>query len=201
MHKLLILLIPAILVTACSKHQQDYVSGYDWQSARLVDLPWEMGRTLIGTGDRFDYDDYVRNHHSNWSYIEHALGYWLFTDKSYIPKSSTNHVYTVDDPQSIVPQYIAIDHQSCRLKDGMYWYELHVGDGVVQARTSWKGHAPQLRLTVLGMDDYNHDGFMDVKMKRELSGSARPQEVLVVSRKSPDGRFYVVEHLESDVRL
>lgn len=83
----------------------------------------------------------------------------------------------------------------------MYWYELHTSNGVVQARTSWKGSMPQLRLTVTGIDDFNQDGFMDVKVRRELPGSARPEGELVLSRKSPDGQFYVVEHLESDARL
>ena len=100
----------------------------------------------------------------------------------------TNRVYWIDDPASIVPQYTAIDHESCRLKDGEFWYELEISNGIVQPRTSWKGSEPQLKLIRLGTGDFNKDGYMDVKVRCELPGSAYPTEELILSKKTAGGR-------------
>jgi hypothetical protein len=186
----------------------------------LEDLPWEMGATIIGTQVWFHYDEYIQEHFPDWNYVQHALVRNSFPFESHLIDKQTgkpsttpicefcndevpciNRVYWIDDPASIVPEYTAVDHQSCRLNDGEYWYELHASNGVVQANTRWKGSSPQLKLTRLETGDFNQDGYMDVKVQRDLPGSACPTEVLILSRKTPKSQFYVVEHLGSDVRM
>jgi hypothetical protein len=55
-----------LTLTGCNSTKpitHDYVSQYDFTTARLVDLPWEMGAAIVGSSSSFDYDEYVREHH------------------------------------------------------------------------------------------------------------------------------------------
>ncbi len=197
MKNLITTMVALLILTACSRTPQDYVTAYDFTSAPLVDLPWEMGATIVGAGSFFDYDAYVREHHPNWNYVQHQQGDRLFMNKSYVPKDSTNYVYTVDDPSLIIPQYDSVD-DSCRLVDGCLWYELDCIDGVVTTSSnSWF----KLEVEVLEYGDFNQDGFMDVLVRRMLGGSACPREELILSRKTPDGQFYVVDIQSGAIRI
>lgn len=186
-----------LVVSGCQRGAQDYVSDYDFNSALLEDLPWELGAIIIGSGASIDYDAYVKKHHPDWNYVQHQQGRHLFNKLSYVPADCTNHVYTVDDPVSIIPQYDQID-DSCRLSDGNLLHDLECIDGVVRSSTNqWF----KLNVEVLEYNDFNQDGYMDVLVHRMLAGSASPSEELVLSRKKATGQFYVVDILSGAIRI
>lgn len=190
-----------LILTGCNRMEpapKDYVSGYDFKSARLVDLPWEVRSVIMGSSVSLDYNSFVREHYPDWNCVQYELGKNLFYDLSRIPKDSTNPVYTVEDPASIIPKYDSVD-DSCRLADGSLWHELESRDGLVVPSTNRRFFVVSVK--VLDYQDYNKDGYMDVIVFRRLPGSAAPTETLVLSRRKPEGQFDVVEHLDGSVRL
>ncbi len=189
----------ALLLTACVHIPKDHVSDYDFSSAHLEDLPWEMGAAIVGPRASFDYNDYVKEHYPDWNYVQFMLGKRLFEDLSHLSGNGTNSVYVVDNPAGIVPQYESVDAVQCRLKDGVLWYHLCISNDVVTTEPD-RWFNPMLEIKVLGHDDYNHDGFMDVLVWRRLPGSAIPWEELVLSRRGDGDPFYVVEHRDRGCR-
>ncbi|MDF7824685.1 LysM peptidoglycan-binding domain-containing protein [Pontiellaceae bacterium B12227] len=175
-----------ILLSGCSTTKpitQDYVSGYDFTTARLVDLPWEMGAAIVGNNTSFEYLDYVKLNHPDWNCLQYMLGRRLFEEH-------TDKNYNVDDPVSIVPVYNSV-HPKCRLMQGELWREPQVVDGdAVLSTNRWF----VLSVKALEYGDFNRDGYMDVLIHRKLPGSAQPWEELVLSRRASEDRFYVVEH-------
>lgn len=184
-------ILVVMILAGCKPAPKDYVSGYDFTTARLVDLPWEMGGTLIGTPSSFEYDEYVKTNHPNWNFVQHALGGQdlFFLDMS---------IYG-DAPETIVAKYSNIDQETCRLTDGKLMHMLCISNGVVTLEKEDDGF--RLSVEVLEYQDYNEDGYMDVVILRMLPGSAAPRETLVLSRKGPAGPFYVVDRLDGAVRF
>ncbi|VGO11862.1 hypothetical protein PDESU_00409 [Pontiella desulfatans] len=171
----------AILISGCTSHH-DYVSQYDFSSALLEDLPWEMGAPIVGNNTSFEYLDYVRTNHSDWNYVQYHIGRQMMDDLEYGT--------VVNDPADIVPQYDSVDSDSCRLVDGKLWHHLCITNGVVTTETDRRF---QLEVVPIRYDDFNNDGYMDVLIHRFLPGSASPKGELVLSRKQPVGKFHVVE--------
>lgn len=195
----MIAVLMGFMIAGCSVQKQtshDFVSSYDFKTALLEDLPWEMGEAIVGTEAAFDYDDFVRKHHRSWNYVQHWMGEPLFMDLSY----STNDVWVVDDPATVIPQYDRIDSESCRLKGGELWHALYCTNGVVRVDRDGYGMI-NLGVEPLEYGDFNQDGYMDVLVRRVLGGSACPMEELVLSRKQPSGQFYVVEVQRGSVRV
>lgn len=177
---------------------KDYVSEYDFDNALLEDLPWEMAAAIVGPSAVLDYAPFVARHYPDWNYIQYCLGQDRFIDLSYIPAGSTNDIHVVDDPVAVAVEYRAVDPR-CRLTAGELAGELRCVDGVVRLDTNAPQHI-QLSVEVLGYEDVNGDGYMDVLLRRSLPGSACPVEDLVLSRKRLDGMFYVVEITERRIR-
>ncbi len=177
---------------------KDYVSEYDFDNAPLEDLPWEMAAAVVGPSAVLDYVPFVARHYPDWNYIQYCLGQDRFIDLSYIPAGSTNDIHVVDDPAAVAVEYRSVDRR-CRLTGGELAGELQCVDGVVCLDADAPQHI-QLSVKVLGCEDVNADGYLDVLIRRSLPGSACPVEDLVLSRKRPDDLFCVVEVTERRIR-
>jgi hypothetical protein len=191
-------LLAGIFVAGCNSEEpedavavRDYVSAYDFDNAPLEDLPWEMGAAIVGPVSALDYVPFVARHYPDWNYVQYSLGRERFVYWSYIPENSTNNVYVVDDSSVISVEYSSVDPK-CRLEAGELVGKLQCVDGVVYLDMS-PPQFFQLKVVVLGYDDVNADGYMDVMVRRLLPGSACPCEDLVLSRKRPDSMFSVVD--------
>ena len=192
---LVCLMLLALLAGCRAPAVQDFVSGYDFRTARLEDLPWQMSAAIIGTGSAFDYDAYVRKHFPDWNVVQHRLGCNLFDRESFIPEGGSE--YTVSNSAIIAVAFDRIDAESCRLKDGYICGDLYCSNGVVRVESGSFCGDVVLSLSVLKYKDYNRDGLMDVLVRRTLAGSACPTEALVLSRRQAGGRFHVVESVET----
>jgi len=180
-----------LILTGCAYGPKDYVSAYDFSSAHLVDLPWELGATIVGPPSSFEYDEYVKRNHPDWNFVQHALGGQdlFFFDGTIYGKA----------PEEIVAIYNTVDSESCRLIGGELMHMLYISNGVVTVEAGTDDF--RLSVEVLAYQDYNEDGYMDVLVIRRLPGSACPQEGLVLSRRSANGPFHVVACRNGSVRL
>lgn len=175
---------------------RDYVSSYNFDSARLEDLPWQAASAIVGVHSSFEYADYISDHHPGWNCVQFILG-----ESMYMEHTDSN--YVVDDPANIVPGYERVDSESFSLKDGCFYAEsVFISNGVAMAEVTDYFSPPfKLELEVLRYEDFNHDGYLDVILKRwPQAGSANPHETLVVSRKGPDEMFYVVDTIKGGSR-
>lgn len=184
----------AVILAGCQTVvRNDFVSGYDFQNARLEDLPWQMRAAIIEPMVVFDYDTYVRKHFPHWNVVQHHLGSDLFDRESFIPQGE--HDYTVNDPSSIVVAFDRIEVIDESIPEALY-----CTNGVVYVSRDWRDTVNQ-GFDVLGYSDYNRDGFMDVLIRRQMPGSARPTEALVLTRRQTEGPFIFVESVETGIGM
>lgn len=154
----------------------DFVSQYDFPSALLEDLPWELHLLTVAGDEYFEYGEFVGKQHPGWNYLEFNF-----------PHRDPRH-------------YERVDRTTCRLADGIFNGDLDVSNGTVFAR---RDEFPcGFKICEIGFKDVNRDGFMDavLLLGQQGGGSARVSGVYVLTRTQSGGRFYRV-YTQADQKI
>lgn len=151
-------------------HRKDFVSGYDYQSACLADLPFQLYCDSLPGGQDREACLAANKARKAPSYLDVAA--------------------------AGLPEYHSRDLTDCRLRQGMFRGRMVVRDGVL--RCEWDPIAPGFRLIASDFLNVDGDEYLDVALRLVPIGPGRMRVPLVfaLTREQEGGAFRYLEGMD-----